>query len=216
VWTEADDKEIVYGRWHRYTAKTTLAEDSKVRPPVREIWPSWADAVPMKLRGRLGSPAFEIGKVRHRSRTYYASLYFDWRDPHILSELEQDRRHLPVHAGGVYRVFAPNVSIDRCCGKDPTGTLYLGCAGTKRNWSNLRTRINAILKKEHHALSKAGANAKIKNMFPWNALAIQWAYFGDVPNYKGKEESAAYWAERWLLRCYRDSFGENPPWNEKG
>jgi hypothetical protein len=35
-----------------------------------------------------------------------------------------------------------NTVIDRCCGKDPRGTLYLGLAGGRgRNWSILRTCI---------------------------------------------------------------------------
>jgi hypothetical protein len=54
VWTEEDDKvdeKMQYGRWGRYTAKTTLAEEYKVHPPV--IWPHWSEGVPTKLRRKL-------------------------------------------------------------------------------------------------------------------------------------------------------------------
>jgi hypothetical protein len=39
---------------------------------------------------------------------------------------------------------------------------------------------------------------------------------GQRKNYKGEAESAAILDETWLLDCYYDSFGEYPPWNQKG
>jgi len=32
VWTEEDDVEIEYGKWHCYDASDTLAEENKVHP----------------------------------------------------------------------------------------------------------------------------------------------------------------------------------------
>ena len=68
MWTEKDDKEIEYGKLYSYTAKETLAEEYKVHPPVRNIWPHWSDGVPIKLRRQLGSPRFVVEKVRHEYR----------------------------------------------------------------------------------------------------------------------------------------------------
>lgn len=136
MWTEEDDKddwrrpdkEIKYGKWYRYTTKTTLAEEYKVHPPV--IWPHWSDGIPTKLRRKLGCDEFVKGAVRHRYMVYYPSVKLNWNAPVKLSLLENNNRFLPRNYrsewSGVYRIFSPNTTIDRCCGKDPTGTLYIG------------------------------------------------------------------------------------------
>jgi hypothetical protein len=56
----------------------------------------------------------------------------------------------------------------------------------------------------------------IQKMFPWQSLAVQWAYMGERTDYKGDSVPAALLGETWLLACYHDSFGEYPPWNQKG
>jgi hypothetical protein len=216
VWTEKDDTEIEYGKLCSYTAKDILAEEYKVHPPIGKVWPHWSEGVPIKLRRELGSPRFVEGNVRHEYRAYYDSLDFVWSRSYTVPELRGNKGLYPNHSGGVYRLFAPNRPIDRCCGKDPTGTLYLGYAGTKRNWSNLRTRIKSIVSGDHHAVSNVHFNIAVQRAFPRNSLAVQWTYFGDRVNYKGETEPAAILAEAWLLACYHDSFGEYPPWNQKG
>jgi hypothetical protein len=213
--TAKDDNEIRYGKWNEHTPEETFAELNTVRPAF-DIWPNWSEGVPTKLRRQLGSPAFDLGKVRHNYREYYDSLDFRWSRSYLLSELNNNKRLLPRHSGGVYRLFAPNTLIDRCCGKDPTGTLYLGCAGTKRNWSNLRTRVISIVNREHHAINNVSCNEIIQKMFPWSSLAVEWAYMGKRTNYKGDSEPSALLGEIWLLACYHDSYGEYPPWNQKG
>ena len=57
MWTEKDDEKPEPGKWNIYTAETTLAEESKVRPPkkVDDIWPHWSEGVPITLRRKLGS-----------------------------------------------------------------------------------------------------------------------------------------------------------------
>jgi hypothetical protein len=218
VWTEEDEEEIEYGKLYSYTAKDTLAEEYKIHSPRGDIWPHWSDGVPIKLSRQLGSPPFSLGKVSHRYRSYYATVELDWSGVYTLSELRRSssKRLLPYHSGGVYRLFAPDTCIDSSCGKDPTGTLYLGCAGTKRNWSNLRTRIKSLVSGDHHAISNAHYNKAIKKTFARRSLAVQWAYTGERTSYKGEAEPAALLAEAWLLACYNDSFGEYPPWNQKG
>jgi hypothetical protein len=134
VWTEQDDREIKYSKWYVFDAKASLAEEDKIRPPkkVEPIWPHWSEGVPTKLRIWASSPSFSLGAVRHRSRPFYESLELKWNAPCKLSLLKENYRLLPhSHTSewsGVYRIFSLNTIIDRCCGKDPTGTLYLGQA----------------------------------------------------------------------------------------
>jgi hypothetical protein len=65
VWTETDDEGIEYGKLYAFTAKTTLAEEYKIRPPRQDIWPHWSEGVPTKLRGAVGSEAFVLGRVSY-------------------------------------------------------------------------------------------------------------------------------------------------------
>jgi hypothetical protein len=216
MWTEADDKEGQYGKLYRFTAKTTLAEEYKIRPPRQDIWPHWGEGVPTKLSRELGCEPFFLGKVHHKYTSYYETLEFVWSRPYTFSELSGNKYNYPNHSSGVYCVFAPNRFIERSCGRDPTGTLYLGCAGTKRNWSNLRTRIKQIVRGGHHAVDNAHYHDLICKIYPAESLAVQWSYMGKRKTLKGEVEPSALLAETWLLACYRDSFGEYPPWNEKG
>jgi hypothetical protein len=139
----------------------------------------------------------------------------------MLSPLDGNFHLLPGNYksewSGVYRIFSPNTDIDRCCGKDPTGTLYVGMAGTRGgNWSILRTRIAAIAKRDHHTTENWAFSNVSRQKFPWETLAVEWAYTGSRPDHKGESVPAAILAERWLLGSYNDSFGEFPPWNQRG
>jgi hypothetical protein len=80
MWTEADDKEIAYGKWHRYTAKTTRAEQNKVNPPEGEIWPHWSEGVPTKLRTRVYTPTFFVNSVCHYPVHVLTTLELQWSD----------------------------------------------------------------------------------------------------------------------------------------
>jgi hypothetical protein len=116
----------------------------------------------------------------------------------------------------VYRIFFPNKIIDRFCGKDGTGTLYIGKAGTgKMSWSILRTRIRDIVEGKHHAIRGWSSSNIFRQKYPWEALAVEWAYTTVRTNYKGDIIQAAELAETWLLRSYNDSFGEIPPLNQR-
>jgi len=115
---------------------------------------------------------------------------------------------------GVYRIFSPNTIIDRSCGKDPTGTLYLGLAGSgRKNWSILRNRINSIVKQKHHVFNHYQASELVRQKFPWTSLSVEWAFTGKILDHKGDPEAEAIRAEGFLLNSYNDSFGEYPPWN---
>jgi hypothetical protein len=115
---------------------------------------------------------------------------------------------------GVYRLVGLNededkivpAHINRICGVDTTGTLYLGCG------SKLRIRLQqlsrALRMGSHHYIfahdiaKEFRYNARLSARFPLKRLGITWLY------------DWAYDAvETNLLFHYRDSFGETPPLN---
>jgi hypothetical protein len=190
VQTEQDEDEIIYGNWE-FTAQDVLEEERKLfaaKKP-KDIWPRWSDGVPAKLRRTYYCPSFTKNGVRYKSRQHCETLEFWWTSPRTISELGKNYGQLPstrkYHWSGVYRIFILDTAIERLCGKDPTGTLYLGLAGTgSRSWSILRNRLMGVANGDHHAIREWRCN---------DALT----------------------AENWLLHCYRDTFGEFPPLNEK-
>lgn len=80
----------------------------------------------------------------------------------------------------------------------------------------MRTRIMSIVNRDHYAVSNWTDSEIVKQTFPWETLAVQWAYTRMSLNYDGVPIYEAILAERWLLACYSDSYGELPPWNQKG
>jgi hypothetical protein len=214
---EQDEDEIEYGKWFERTAEEALAEARKALPPLKDIWPHWNNGVPTKLCRYGYGGSFHTGTVHHRDRLRSDTVELQWHGSHMLTELEGEPYRLPGHHSGVYRIFVPDIAIDRCCGKDKTGTLYIGLAGTgTQNWSTLRTRIQAIVNQDHHATASWKFNGALPRKLPWETLAIDWAYTEDRLNYKGKTIPGAFMAEGFLLSNYNDSFGELPPLNQKG
>ena len=225
MWTEKDDQEIEYGKWNVFTWKTTLAEEFKVNNQREEIWPHWSEGRPTRLRKRISSPDFFVNGVYHRGVCYLQSLDLKWSQSYTLSSLGKNSDFLPSTRyrgewSGVYRIFSATTTIDRCCGNDPTGTLYIGLAGTgSGNWSILNTRINSILNGKHHAWNYTSKIMDEK--FPSALLSVEWAYTNSERKRERFEQNQklfaeAKMAENWLLWCYKDSFGELLPWNQKG
>lgn len=215
---EQDEDEIEYGKWIEHTADEALAETRETSPKLSNIWPHWNDGVPTKLRRYVRSPTFSTGNVYHRQRDFFDTLELEWHGARTLTELEAKPHLLPGNYAstwsGVYRIFVLDTAIDRCCGKDRTGTLYIGLAGTgARNSSNLRSRIKEILNTVHHATACWSFNGPIARKFPWKTLAINWAYTDERLNYRGETVPGAFAAENFLLANYNDSFGELPPLN---
>ena len=150
---------------------------------IKEIRPHWRDGVPTKFNTKvLGEGFFRDGNY-HSDAYYYVPLELTWNTPQRLSALNKNKHLLPgtysSEWSGVYRIFCTNAAIDRYCGKDETGTLYIGMAGAgKRKWSILRNRIKAIADGEHHALNLYHFNEMVRLKFPWDCLAVEWAFYG--------------------------------------
>jgi hypothetical protein len=220
VWTEAHEKDLTYGEWHSCTPKE-LAAENKLHPADRreEIKPRWSEGVPARMRRLCGSPSFFKDGVYHREHHYYRSIDLCWTGSYPLPFLQANRGYLPgtKHSrewSGVYRLSAENTTIQRCCGADTTGTLYIGCGGTgRRNWSILRNRVKAIVDGNHDALNNWHTIKPVREKYPWDSLAVQWAYTGRSQNYKGDDVAEAEFAEGFLLGSYNEAIGELPPWN---
>lgn len=114
---------------------------------------------------------------------------------------------------GVYRLVAladddkliSPKAIGRLCGEDKTGTLYVG-----RETYNFkeRSRLSQLVRSLRYGRGEHVAGVfihhRLSSRFPLNRLAITWCY-----------ENLAGLAERELFGCYRSSFGELPPLNER-
>jgi hypothetical protein len=220
---EGSDQDIEYGREYVHTAEGALEEARKQLLSAGESysWPNWSDGVPIILRRTVWSPQFQLGQVIHRHRKIQATVEFTWGKPRLLTELRENYGLLPSikytsQWYGVYRVFVPDSRIGRLCGIDPTGTIYIGRAGSERGWSILRTRIMQLAKREHHVTREWAYNDARQKKYPWSSLAVDWAYTEHWLNHKGERIIGAKRAERWLLDSYNEAFGEYPPLNQEG
>jgi hypothetical protein len=217
---ESDDEEIKYGEWNDYNAIEALAEAKKLTPGVKQIWPHWRDGVPTDFHIEVLGEAFFKNGNHHKEIHYFVPLQLVWNRSQLLSALYKNKHLLPgtdaSEWSGVYRVFCKNTAIDRSCGRDQTGTLYIGMAGTgKQKWSILRTRIKDIIEQRHQAFTLWRVNDMVWRKFPWESLAVEWAFTGDRTDHKGERVPAAVIAEGFLLGSYNDSYGEYPPWNQR-
>jgi len=96
-------------------------------------------------------------------------------------------------------------SLDRVCGHDETGTLYIGSFFERRRLAGLilSCRDESWLSRDAHgAGATLRATAVLSGRFPVERLAVTWCY-----------DARPALAEKQLLRCYRESFGELPPLN---
>lgn len=219
---ERDDEEFEYGREYIHTADMALEEARKLLTPLGEsdIWPGWTDGPPTMLRRTVWSPQFKLGAVLHKHRQIQVTVQFTWRKARLLSELRKNYGLLPSvkyssEWYGVYRVFVPGESIGRFCGTDPSGTIYIGRAGSQRGWSILRTRLMQLAKREHHVTQAWDYHGARHQKYPWASLAVDWAYTEHWLDHKGDKIIGAKRAESWLLDSYNDHFGEYPPMNQK-
>jgi hypothetical protein len=111
---------------------------------------------------------------------------------------------------GVYRLIGLATenalriaTIERTCGADVTGTLYLGEAG----WLNERlNQLRRSLGREdtHGASLMWRQSVALQSKFPTNKLGIGILFTGATMH---------GWIERDLIRAYLNTFGDTPPLN---
>jgi hypothetical protein len=146
----------------------------------------------------------------------------EWIGPYTLKQVGSYVSRLCKPKAGVYRLIGLNdagkpASLDRICGNDRTGTLYIGCEG--KNFA-VRSRLSKLVRslreprgrgrgvhiynEEHNAGSRLRRHPILSQRFPVSKLAITWCYSAEC-----------YLAERALLDAYFASFGDTPPLNRK-
>jgi hypothetical protein len=117
---------------------------------------------------------------------------------------------------GVYRLIGlaaeydltARATVDRICGRDQTGTLYIGRSGTRPTLQGRLGRLVNSLPKEsgftHNAARRLRETSLLSRKFPPSKLAITWCYTNDPLT-----------LERDLIAAYAESFGEAPPLNRQ-
>lgn len=219
---EVDDTEAESGEWE-FSLAQELEHEKRRNPSTvpPDIIPNWSEGVPTLIRRSGWTERFTKNRVTYESRLVTNTVKYDWRPAKNLSQLAEKSGGLPslhrLEWSGVYRVFIEDEGIDRLLGKDPTGTLYLGMAGDgSLKASIMRTRIMNLATRRNHQVADRWLFSKtLSTRFPWKSLAIQWAFTRPYIIYTGDEISGAKVAESDLLHCYRNTFGELPPLNEK-
>jgi hypothetical protein len=138
----------------------------------------------------------------------------DWVRLHTLQQVGSYISRFVSPRPGVYRLIGLSEStpvtpavIDRVCGRDQTGTLYIGCENFNfKIRGRLAQMIQSVRAREYTGNHRAGRTMKhhplLRERFPIEKLAVTWCY-----------DRHAAWAEQELLKCYRRSFGELPPLN---
>jgi hypothetical protein len=219
---KTDEGEAAYGVWREYSINDELEAERKEHPvePFPDIWPCWLEGRPTKFRHTYRWEPFKLGQVSHKLHERTESLELAWQPSVSLSLIAKHQKALlpPNYTyawSGVYRIFRPETEIPRFLGRDPTGTLYVGKAGTGRGWSTLRTRVREAALRDHHVTRNWSFDNELSSLHPWEALYIEWAYTGTRLDTDGKETKWASLAEAWLLNTYKNSFGEYPPLNER-
>jgi hypothetical protein len=111
---------------------------------------------------------------------------------------------------GVYRLIGLDdgnkpAIIQRACGSDRSGTLYIGC-----DYSLWRGRLPQLVRSlrtestEHPAGARLRGNSLLAARYPISKLALTWCY---IEQHKK--------AERALLHFYFRCFGDDPPLNRR-
>jgi hypothetical protein len=180
--------------------------DSKAEDSADYVRPQWIEGRPREFR-----VTFWIRKGPFARTNHTETFKLHWQPRVALDSL--DRASNLYHQSGVYRLFLPGTEIGRLGGKDSTGTLYIGKAGTGSLLvSTVRTRLSRLLNNGTH---RARDRLKFINQhFPEASLYVEWAYTGSRMNIEtGEDEAAATVVENLLLNSYLHAFGELPPLN---
>ncbi len=111
---------------------------------------------------------------------------------------------------GVYRLVAlaseselnPPATLNRVCGQDRSGTLYIGCTIRLSDRLNqLRRSLLSRYERSHSAITML-RSIPILDFAP-NKLAIALLYTGKRPSF----------VESYLIKAYMNTFGDTPPLN---
>jgi hypothetical protein len=167
--------------------------------------------------GGVGEADAEFGTARPH---WNDLALYRWSTLCMPQDLDSHIRSFFKGRGCVYRlvgltedhVTAAPVTVDRVCGQDQTGTLYIGRAGKP---SRLRVLVNSLIERSrrapyryysiHEAGKRIRTNSLLSRKFMPNRLAVTWAFHRDPLR-----------AEAKLFLLYFNSFGEAPPLNRQG
>lgn len=163
-------------------------------------------ARPPNLSGRrkcLGEPVSAQRRIGHLSAGSAPQLRMNGWETTRLESGAWDQR------AGVYRLIgledttglSPAV-IQRVCGNDVTGTLYIGAAEVLRN--RIGSLVQTLRPDIFRSAPHKSLTAKLAARFPTDSLAISWE-FSDRPWDRENE----------LLQAYVAEFGELPPHNRR-
>jgi hypothetical protein len=143
----------------------------------------------------------------------------DWIGPYTLEQVGSYVSSYCEHRAGIYQLIGSGkpAILDRICGPDQTGTLYIGCEG--KNFAD-RSRLSKLVRslgeprstrdgghiynEEHNAGSRLRRHPVLSRRFPISKLALTWCY---------TDSKECYLSERALLDAYFRSFGDTPPLN---
>jgi hypothetical protein len=119
--------------------------------------------------------------------------------------VEQRWNKLERNRPGVYRLVALDADsklmpLNRVCGTDETGTLYIGASN--RPLLNRIGQLVKTLRADYKSKPHRQLSIPLANRFPENRLGITWEYT-EVPWRREAE----------LLTAYEAEFGELPPNN---
>ena len=152
------------------------------------------------------------GKVVH----WNVNVPGNWVGEHRLESVGSYIASFCEDQPGVYRLIGLDeagkpATLNRLCGCDKTGTLYIGAEGKtfadrsrlSRLVRSLRPpRYGPVFNDEHKAGRRLRAHPELNTRFPESRLALTWCYCRTpIP------------AESALFETYFASFGDTPPLN---
>ncbi len=165
-------------------------------------------------RSRSSDLTLEHLRMSPRNQCWNQLIPGKWFDLCQVQGLVNSPNLPKLPRGGIYRLVALTEDdlalrgVNRVCGRDNHGTLYIGRS------HNLRMRLSTIARElcarhrgerfyvEGHTVGWLTRHGLLARTFPVNSLALTWSFNKNPLK-----------AEANLLRHYFQSFGEGPPLN---
>lgn len=137
--------------------------------------------------------------------------WFRWTPFYTMADVQDGRewwRNSPREKVGVYRIVAMSADwpcvvpspVERSCGIDLTGTLYIG-----QGWINNRVSTHILNHRSFHPARLRMWSPSLLQKFPITQRAISWLETHSIEAARQKENE--------LLHLYWERFGELPPVN---